>query len=133
MSNEPTLERSNLDTGATKMLAMQSLFVLVITGFFYAYQGPLAAQSALYGGSIVMLNVWMMNRRVQAAIELAKVAPGTEVRILYLAAIQRFILTLILLGLGMGGLQLPPLPMVVSFAIAQFGYLFTGRFHVPKH
>jgi ATP synthase protein I len=130
---EPRSESLAVNTGATKMLAIQLLLVAGVAILFYVYQGALAAQAALYGGGIVMFNVWMMNRRIQAAIELAKVAPGQEVKVLYITAVQRFILTLVFLGFGMGGLQLPPIPLVVALAVAQLGYLFNGRFNSPKY
>ncbi len=132
MKNEPRLESIIVNTGATQMLTIQSLLVASVAIYFYIYQGVLAAQAALYGGSIVMFNVWMMNRRIQSAIELAKVAPGQEVKVLYLAAVQRFIFTLVFLGFGMGGFQLPPIPLLVAFAVTQLGYLFNGRFNLPK-
>jgi ATP synthase protein I len=133
MKDEPLLESITVHTGATQMLIIQSLLVAGMAMLFYVHQGALAAQAALYGGGIVMFNVWMMNRRIQAAIKLAKVAPGQEVRVLYLTAVQRFIFTFICLVLGMGGLQLPPIPIVVALAVAQLGYLFNGRFNLPTH
>ena len=133
MKDEPHLESITVHTGATQMLIIQSLLVAGMAVLFYVHQGALAAQAALYGGGIVMFNVWMMNRRIQAAIKLAKVAPGQEVRVLYLTAVQRFIFTFICLVLGMGGLQLPPIPIVVALAVAQLGYLFNGHFNLPTH
>lgn len=133
MKDEPLLESITVHTGATQMLIIQSLLVAGMAVLFYVHQGALAAQAALYGGGIVMFNVWMMNRRIQAAIKLAQVAPGQEVRVLYLTAVQRFIFTFICLVLGMGGLQLPPIPIVVALAVAQLGYLFNGRFNLPTH
>jgi ATP synthase protein I len=133
MKAKPRLEPVTINTGATRMLAIQSLLVAGMAILFYVYQGTLAAQAALYGGGIVMFNVWMMNRRIQAAIKLAKVAPGQEIKVLYLTAVQRFILTLIFLGFGMGGLQLPPIPLVATLAVAQLGYLFNGHVNLPKH
>lgn len=133
MKDEPHLESITVHTGATQMLIIQSLLVAGMAVLFYVHQGALAAQAALYGGGIVMFNVWMMNRRIQAAIKLAKVAPGQEVRVLYLTAVQRFIFTFVCLVLGMGGLQLPPIPIVVALAVAQLGYLFNGRVNLPTH
>ncbi len=65
----------------------------------------------------------MTNRRMQAA---ANVAPGKEVVVFYAAAVQRFIFTLGFFLLGMGWLELPPVPMVIAFALAHLGYLFKG-------
>ncbi|MEK8018620.1 MAG: ATP synthase subunit I [Candidatus Parabeggiatoa sp.] len=124
MSIEPPGGQITPDTGASKMLAFQSLLVAAVAWAFYIYQGQFAAQAALYGGCIVMFNVWMTHRRLQAAAEIAKIAPGQEVKIFYLAAVQRFVFTLSFFILGMGWLGLPPVPLLVAFAIAHFGYLF---------
>lgn len=117
-------EPATLDTGASKILAIQSLLISGVAWAFYFYQDLLAAQAALYGGGIVMFNVWMMNRRMQMAAEVAKIAPGKEVQMFYVTAVQRFVFTIIFFILGMGWLQLPPVPMLMAFAAAQLGYLF---------
>ncbi|MDM8567644.1 ATP synthase subunit I [Candidatus Halobeggiatoa sp. HSG11] len=114
-----------LDTGASKILAVQAMTTTGIAWFFYFYQTQLAAQSALFGGFIVMFNVWMMNRRIRLAARVDK--PGNEVRIFYIAAMQRFIFTLSFFVIGMGLLSFPPIPMLVAFAIAHLGYL-AGQF-----
>jgi len=123
MNNDTTSKSTPFNTGASKILAMQALITVVLAWIFYFYQGQLAAQAALYGGCIVMFNVWITNRRLRAAANLAKVAPGKEVMIFYIAAFQRFIFTLGFFILGMGWLEFPPIPMIVAFAVAHLGYL----------
>lgn len=120
------------DTGASKMLAVQAMLISCVAWGFFAYQGQTAAQAAMYGGLIVMINVWMMNRRVRAAAQLAQVANGKEIRVLYVAAVQRFVLTLVWFILGMGWLSLPPIPMLIAFALAQTGY-FIGGLSIRKN
>jgi ATP synthase protein I len=127
MNDETTSEPKTADTSASKILAVQLLLTAALGYTFYLYQGVLAAQSASYGGCMVMFNVWMTHRRLQYAAELAKVAPGKEVKIFYLAAIQRFVFTVGFFILGMGWLGLPPIPLIVTFAIAHLGYLFNGQ------
>ena len=128
--NELASSKSQLakETGAAKILMIQSVLVCGTAWIFYSYQELLAAQAALYGGSIVMLNVWLMNRWLQLAMTVAQHSPGREINILYLAAIQRFILTLVLLAIGMGAFQLPPIPLLLTFALAHLGY-FLGGIH----
>ena len=126
MSQETPSATNMPDTGASKMLSIQAILISCVAWAFYAYQGQLAAQSAFFGGMIVMINVWMMNRRVRVATQLAEVANGREIRVLYVAAIQRFILTLAWFMLGMGWLSLPPIPMLIAFALAQLGYVSGG-------
>ena len=126
MSFEP-IKQMPLDTGASKMLTMQSLLTTDIAWIFYANISVLAAQAALYGGCMVMFNVWLMNRRLQMAAKIAKVAPNEEIRVFYAAAVQRFIFTLGFFLLGMGWFELPPLPMIIAFSINHLGYLFNGQ------
>jgi len=121
------------ETSAAKILIIQSLLVCGTAWIFYSYQELLAAQAALYGGSIVMLNVWLMKRWLKFAIAVGQQTPGKEVNILYLAAIQRFILTLVLLAIGMGGFQFPPIPLLLTFALAHLGYFFGGTGYEPHN
>ncbi|MCK5877583.1 MAG: ATP synthase subunit I [Candidatus Marithrix sp.] len=109
------------NTGAKKILAMQAIIISCIAMFFYFYHSQLAAQAALFGGLIVMFNVWMMDRKIRLATKMDK--SGTEVRMLYFAAIQRFVFTLSFFIIGMGLLKFPPIPMLISFSIAHLGYL----------
>jgi ATP synthase protein I len=118
---------SSVDTGAQRILAIQALLISVVAWGFYFYQNQLAAQAALYGGCIVLFNVWMMDRRVRIAAKIAAISPGKEVQVLYFAAIQRFIFTLALFIVGMKGLDLPPVPMLITFAVAQLGYFFNKK------
>lgn len=127
MNQDGSMITSHVETGAQRMLTVQALLVSAVAWAFYFYQNQLAAQAALYGGCIVLFNVWMMDRRVRIAAKIAEINPGKEVRVLYAAAIQRFILTLVFFGLGMGWLHLPPIPMLIAFAIAQLGYLFKKK------
>jgi len=127
MNDTKSSQSSQLKTSATKMLSTQALLSVGLAWIFYYSNGQVAAQSALYGGCIVMFNVWITNRRLQSAANIAKVAPGKEVLVFYIAAVQRFLFTLGFFILGMGWLELPPIPMVATFAIAHLGYLVSGN------
>lgn len=127
MDNDTASPQHTLDTGASRILSAQALIISVIAWSFYAYAGEINAQAAVYGGGIAMFSVWLTHRRLQTAAQIARIAPGKEIAILYIAAIQRFVFTIILFILGMWWLQLPPLPMLVTFAGAQIGYFFKPR------
>lgn len=109
------------------LFAIQSVVTLAIGVAFYFYQGSLAAQAALYGGCIIIFNVWLTMRRMRAADEIAKISPGKEVNVFYVAAIQRFIYTLGFFILGMGLLNLPAEPMIITFTIVYLTYLITSK------
>ncbi len=106
---------------------IQSVVTLAIGLAFYFYQGSLATQAALYGGCMIIFNVWLTNRRMRAADEIAKIAPGKEVTVFYVAAVQRFIYTLGFFIFGMGLLKLPPVPMITTFTIVYLTYLIISK------
>lgn len=124
--NNTSYSEITVDTGAKRILSVQSLLIAGVAWGFYFYAGLLSAQSALYGGCIALFNVWMMNRRVHAAATVAKISPGNEVKILYMAAFQRFVFTLIFFIVGLKFLELLPIPLLIAFAVAQLGYFFKG-------
>ena len=113
-----------LETGAQKILVMQTILIAVVACIYFFHKGPFEAQSALYGGCIVLFNVWMTDRRMRTAAAVAAVAPGREIAVFYIGAIQRFVFTLVFLGAGMWVLELAPLPLLAAFAAAQLGYVF---------
>ena len=49
---------------------------------------------------------------------------GSEVLFFYVGAAQRFVTTLVLFAVGMVWLKLAPIPLLMTFALAQLGYLF---------
>lgn len=129
-SRPPT--QLTLETGAPRIIMVQTLLSCAVAWFFYFYQSPLAGQAALYGGCMAIFNVWITQRRMQVAVEIAKVSPGKETTVLYIAAVQRFVFTLAFFMLGMGWLLLPPIPMLVAFSSAQVGYFFSGQAGTSK-
>ncbi len=108
------------------LLLIQVVLVLAVVGFFLLTGDPLAAQAAAYGGAMALLIAWMLGRRALLAAEVAKTQPGREMLVIYIGALQRFVVVLVLFGLGMGWLELQPVPLLAAFAIAQLGHLFNG-------
>jgi len=133
MTENTVSKKIEIDTGAQRVLSVQAMLVSLVAWGFYAYQGIDEAQAALYGGCITMFNVWLTNRRVHAAAQIAEIAPGKEINVLYVAAIQRFVFTIAFFILGMWLLELPPIPMLVTFAVAQVGYFFKGSNNLEKN
>lgn len=127
MDNDTAPVQIALDTGATRILSAQAAIITVIAWLFYAYAQINDAQAACYGGCIAMFNVWLTQRRLLTAAQIAQVSPGKEIAVLYIAAVQRFVFTIVFFILGMWWLQFPPLPILVTFAAAQIGYFFKSR------
>jgi len=108
------------------LLALQLALIAVAVGGYLFAQGGGAAQAAVYGGGIAMLNTWLLGRRVLQASEIAKTHPGQETMVLYVGVVQRFVVVVTLFGLGMGWLGLQPVPLLIGFAVAQLAYFVNG-------
>jgi len=115
---------SQSNSAAKKILVRQIIITLLVAFAFFYYHNLFAVQSVIFGGMIAMLNVWLADRKLQAAAEMAKLMPDSEVNLLYIGAVQRFISTLALFIIGMFVLKLMPFALVSTFAAAQLAYLF---------
>ena len=124
MNRSMALRPSDLGT----LLVIQFILAAVVVGFFLFSRDGAAAQAAAYGGGMALLLAWMLGRRALRAAEAAKTHPGSETFVIYMGAIQRFVVVLVLFALGMGWLALEPVPLLVAFAAAQLGHLInSGR------
>ncbi len=93
--------------------------------------------AVVYGGFVSMLLAWLHKRGVRKAEQRAIRDPkgsmlvlyvGAVVRfVLYVGAVVRFLLLIGLLGVGMGLLKLPALPLFAGFVLAQLGFLAVAR------
>ena len=108
------------------MLRLQLLLVGLAAVVLFVLSGRLPGISALFGGAMATLNVMLLEwRRYQADSGRALTA-GQSLWALYRSAIERFALVLALFALGLGGLQLEPLPLLIGFIAGQLGLLMTG-------
>jgi ATP synthase protein I len=92
----------------------QALLTALATTAFGLRDGPHAALAAAYGGAVAMLISAWLGWCLRRAAGWAALYSGAALR--YAAAIA-------LLALGLGALQLAPLPLVAAFGVAQFGFL----------
>lgn len=110
------------------LIAVQAVLVLLCTAVAWFYYGYPAALAALYGGAVALINAWLLARRVQRVGELVKSDPNRGMYALLMGAVQRFVLVIAALALGLGFLHLDPVPMVLTFGVAQLAYaIAAGR------
>ncbi len=128
-----------LNKGIRRVVLSQVVLTLIVAGGFLLFAGkwPLSkgvswlpagmspgivdVLSALYGGGTAILSTWWLGRSVQRSGEMQDQQRGQIA--LFAGAVQRFVGVLILLGVALGGLKLAPIPLVVAFAVAQFGFI----------
>jgi ATP synthase protein I len=106
-----------------RLLAVQAVIALGTTVTFWVARGSEAGKAAVFGGAVALLSAWLLGRRVRRASEVTRTRPGSEMAVLYIGAVQRFVLTLVLFAVGMGPLGLSPVPLLAGFALAQLAFL----------
>lgn len=107
-----------------KLLLVQVVLVLLAALGAQAYCGAFtAAEAALYGGAIALINTLLQARRAMRAATLA----GQDARLgaigLYAGVVERFVFTLAAFAVGMGVLRLNPPALLIGFAVAQLGFV----------
>lgn len=87
-----------------------------------------AVVAALYGGGISLLAAFRLARSLNAATPGPIVQPQRASLRLYAGAAERFVVSGVLLALGMGVFRLPPLALIAGFGVAQLGFIggFSG-------
>ena len=104
------------------------LIVSIIVAIAFLTKGTWEALAAVYGGLASICISLLLLRGIQRANAAAKVDPGRSMRILYIGAVQRFVLVLGLIALGLALFKLDPVAIVSGFALAQLGYLIGSRY-----
>ena len=104
-----------------RLLLVQIAITLIVALGYIAFQNLNGFFAALYGGSITLSGTLLMAWRISRAGASGEKQQGyVEI---YSGVVQKFILTLVLLAIGMGYLKLDPLAILVSFALTQLSYI----------
>jgi len=108
------------------MIAQITLTVILALGWG-VYSGYFDAVAVVYGGLVSIVLAWMHKRGVRKAEDVSLRDPKAGMLILFVSAVFRFVLLIVLLGVGFGLLKLSPQPMLAGFVLAQLGFLFVAR------
>lgn len=108
------------------VLLTQAAITVACTGFAWFYQDQHAALAAFYGGAVATANTWLLTQRIARAGELAKRSVKYSVYSLFFGAVQRFVFVLVCLGVGLGSIKLDPVPLLLTFGIAQLGFMIVA-------
>ncbi len=107
-----------LRQGVRHVMWAQVLLTLVVAVVFALRGGSREALAAVYGGAVTMLISGWLGWRLRRAG-----AQAGGLVTLYSSAVLRYVAAVVLLALGLGVLKLAPLPLVIAFGLAQFGFL----------
>ncbi|MCN4143650.1 MAG: ATP synthase subunit I [Thiohalomonas sp.] len=106
-----------------RLLIVQVILTLIIALSYLVLQNSDGLFAAFYGGSITLSGTLLMAWRIGRAAEVASIERQQRYIEIYIGAIQKFILTLVLMALGMGYLKLDPLAILISFAVTQLSFI----------
>lgn len=100
-----------------------ALSVIFAIGAYVIYQDSLIAKSAFYGGAISFINSFIALRRSKVALDKLKEKSLTEAKYsIYMGAILRFIITLLLFIVGFGYFRFNIPAVLVTFGLTQLVY-----------
>ncbi|MDH5445458.1 MAG: ATP synthase subunit I [Gammaproteobacteria bacterium] len=115
-----------------RLILVQSVLVVTCVTYFQLKQGHEFALAALYGGAITLITTLLSAWRITVATHIRNGATRQDaipgVAEFYKTAIFRLILTIALLAIGLGGLQLDALTLIMGFVAGTL-----GNFIVPTH
>ena len=104
--------------GKAKKSLKYQIIIIAVIAILFALRNPMHGAAALYGGFVSLFVSWALGLSVIKATQLAKDDPKTAMGILYGSAVLRFILVLVLFGVGMGMLSFNPIPLVITAVAA---------------
>lgn len=121
--------RPGITANTRKVILLQLLIGSVVALGFMLGVDVQGAQSALYGMSVSIASALLLSRGVMRASSTMQTDKNKGMLILYLGAVQRFIMVLALFALGVAYLNLQPVAMIAAFGAAQMAYIFLARRH----
>lgn len=108
-----------------RALTQFALGTLTAAGFAFGW-GLAGGFAALFGASIATANTLLQLWHLRRSALLDARDPGSNMRFLYRAFLERFTLTVTLFALGLGIWDLAPLPLLAGFIAGQLGLLADG-------
>lgn len=110
-----------------KIVTYQLVLIIIVASMAYSLNLALfGLEGVLYGGAISVIATIVMACRVNQAAGKVLQGKGTGHSYIYLAAIERLLLVIVLFGLGFMGFKLHPLPLVMGLIAGQVGFILGG-------
>ncbi len=113
----------DLRSRTRRLVSAQIVTGLVVSAGYYMLRGPWEALSAAYGGALSITLALLLSLSIVLAGQAAARDPGQGQMIVYGGAALRFVLVLVLFGIGLALIGLAPIAMVAGFAAVQLVFL----------
>lgn len=106
-------------TAAYRAVSAQVIAGIAGAALFYYLLGLQAAQAAFYGAAVALANKLLLAWHVRQGKRKPPLDAQKQLRELYRASLERFLVVSLLLAAGMGPLGLMPLPVLIGFVLGQ--------------
>lgn len=102
---------------------MQGALVLAAATLVGAIYGQANALAVIFGGLVALANSVLLAWRMRAAKRRVNTVVQQDLRMLYRTGMERFVLVVALLALGMGVLKLGSPALIAGFVLGQLAWL----------
>lgn len=112
---------------ARRVLIFQ-LVVAVVAGLgFLLAMDWLAGIAAVAGTGVSLASTLILRSKVTRASKLSLENPKASMLVLYVGAVQRFIVVVVLFAVAIALLELNPIALFTGFVLGQLGFLVNAR------
>lgn len=115
-------------TGQARRIMTAQLVVTAVAGLgAFLLFGMLQGVSVVYGGLVDLVLTLLLSRSVRKAEAVAATDPKAGMTVLYVGAVIRFFLFIVMFAIGLALLRLDALAVAVGFVAARFAQLVGVR------
>ncbi|MDV3239481.1 MAG: ATP synthase subunit I [Gammaproteobacteria bacterium] len=114
------------------ILSIQAFLTAAAAAAGYFYGGTPAALAALFGAATALSNTLLLAWRLQRGKRQIHADAHRHLRSFYFSSIERLFVVGGLLAVGIGALQLTPLPLMAAFVAGQMAWMFSWIDHGRK-
>lgn len=112
-----------------RLLKLQFILVAILVTGIALLAGTEAFKAALFGGMIALMNTGLMMLHEKRAAKRADNDAQRILKYVYLCAVERLVLTLVLFVVGLVALKLMPLYLLTGFITGQLAAFLNGLSH----
>ena len=108
------------------ILSIQVTLAAIAALLGYLYGGTPAAYAALFGACIALSNSLLLAWRLHRGKRQLHADAQRHLRAFYISTLERYVVVGGLLAIGLGAVQLPPLPLIAAFVAGQTAWMISG-------
>ena len=122
------IRRGHVDIGSSMRTTLNIQVIVVVAAVLlgYVYGGMPAAMAALFGAGIALSNSMLLVWRLHRSKRQVHVDAHRHLRSFYFYTLERVVVVGSLLAMGLGALQLMPLPLIAAFVTGQMAWMISG-------